>query len=200
MLLNNFGTFSCTQSCGSHDIVSSINLKFRTKTTSFNAIVTTRNIQINKYLFRWNKYCRSLVNRSWNLNSLFLEREEKVFHQQPLRYSWSQEPKFLLPSRRWAALNNFPWYPKRDSVMKAVKCKAKGPKESSQIHFQHYLVFCLSTLSVFSPTIRETDAGCSRPWFASHTNLSTNLSHWICLLHRSLSQDKPWPETAKKNP
>ena len=60
-----------------------INPKIRTKTTSFNVIVTTGNIQINKYLFRWNKYRRSLVNWSWNLYSLFLKREEKVFHQKP---------------------------------------------------------------------------------------------------------------------
>lgn len=53
---------------------------------------------------------------------------------------------------------------------------------------------------MFFQEIQETDAASSRPWFASHTDLWANLSHWICLLHRSSFQDKPRPETAKKDP
>ena len=84
--------------------------------------------------------------------------------------------------------------------MKASKCKVKFPRESFQIHFPHFHFVWLSKLSVFSLTIQETDASSFRPWFAGHTNLWANLSHWICLLHRSSFQDKPWLETAKKNP
>lgn len=156
---------------------------------------------INKYLFWWDKNGRSLVNWPWNLYSFFLKQEEQVSREQPLQWTRRSKsrPSFI-PSQQRATPNNFPWYQGRDFSKKAVKCKVKCLKESCGLHFPHFLVVCLSRPSAFCLTIQEIDAANSRPWFAGHTNLWATLSHWICLLHRSSFQDKPRPETAKKNP
>ena len=82
--------------------------------------------------------------------------------------------------------------------MIVAKCKVKCPRESSQHHFVHFLDVCLSTLSEFSPAIQEIDVLNKRPSFAGHTSLWANLSHWICLLHRSWFQDNPQHKTAEK--
>lgn len=104
----------------------------------------------------------------------------------------------LIPSLPRASLSNFLWYLRRDSWMTVAKCKVEYPKESSQHQFLHFLDVCLSTLSEFFPAIQEIDVLNLRPWFAGHTSLWANLSHWICLLHRSSFQDNPQPKAAKK--
>ena len=72
--------------------------------------------------------------------------------------------------------------------MKVAKSKVRHPKWTTEIHFP---LLCLSKLSMLIPMTRETDVGSFRPLFAIHTNLWVHLSHWRCLLHRSLFRDKP---------
>ena len=53
-------------------------------TTSLKTVEIATNTDVNKYLFRWNKDRRSLVNWPWNLYSFFLKQEEEeVLRQQP---------------------------------------------------------------------------------------------------------------------
>lgn len=164
---------------------------------------TTKPIQALKgeyilYLFWWNKYRRSLVYSSRNFNSFFLK--QKGSPQWATICSFGNKHKPLhpppcsIPSRQEATPNIFPWYPRTDSWMTVVKYTVKCPRENFQYHFSHFLDVCLSTLSVFFLTIQGIDALNSHPWFAGHTNLWVNLSHWICLLHRSWFQDNPQPE------